>query len=227
MTQPIDHIVFDLDGTLIDSAVVCAEILNEMLADRGCQHLLCTANVIPFMSSGGALMVSNLLAGYGRIPEEDLVEFRSRYAAKPTPPESLFEGVRGGLGRLCEQGFTLAICSNKPQPLCEKIVEELELRPFIEVVIGTAQDRSLKPDPQLMHITLSQLGASANQVLLVGDSAQDYALAKASGVDFRLVSYGYAEPGWSADDCATYCRFSDLIESICADHGRSMRNRAN
>ena len=122
-------IIFDLDGTLIDSAVLCAGILTDMLRDRGCSRIVTRDCTKPHMSGGGEHLVGTMLgADCGDVAAE-LVEFRRRYAELPTPETSLFDGVLPGLKRLHANGFDLAICSNKPQHLCEKVVSDLGIEP--------------------------------------------------------------------------------------------------
>ena len=95
-----DCIVFDLDGTLVDSAFVCVEILNGMLADRGSVRTIHPAHAKPWLSLGGPRMVAALLAGDCGDPSVEIVEFRRRYAERATPQASLFAGVRDGLADL-------------------------------------------------------------------------------------------------------------------------------
>jgi phosphoglycolate phosphatase len=222
-------IVFDLDGTLVDSAVLCAGILNEMLRERGSERVLTVDCVKPHMSCGGAHLISAILGDESDELASDLVEFRRRYAALPTPELSLFEGVSAGLRRLAGQGFQLAICSNKPQHLCDKILTELALGDLFKVVIGSAPGRPSKPDPRLMELTLNALGAVAEQCIFVGDSDQDYALAEASGVKFRFVTYGYCSPSWRRPSSVpAFGCFSDVVSAIEAECsvGKSMRRVA-
>ena len=111
--------VFDLDGTLIDSVPLCTEILNAMLADRGAAMPLSRADVRPHVTAGGRRMVSALLGSHCGDADAAIAEFRARYAALPTPPGSLFPGVRAGLAALRGLGVGLAIWSNTPQALCD------------------------------------------------------------------------------------------------------------
>jgi phosphoglycolate phosphatase len=213
-------IIFDLDGTLIDSAVLCVGILNEMLRERGSARVLTVDLVKPHMSCGGLHLISAMLGDESDDLATDLVEFRRRYAALPTPELSLFEGVSAGLRRLAAQGFQLAICSNKPQPLCDKILTELGLLHLFKVVCGSAPDRPSKPDPRLMELIVDALGTVPEECTLVGDSDQDYALAEASGVKFRFVAYGYPSPTWSRPrSVRAFECFPDLVSKIEAECG--------
>jgi phosphoglycolate phosphatase len=207
----IDHIIFDLDGTLVDSVAICADILNEMLADRGSARQLCSTQVSSFVSLGGAPMVAALLGQECGDPFEEIAEFRRRYAERPTPSASLFQGVGAGLLELHALGFGLSICSNKPQNLCEKVLGDLNIAPFFDAVVGATPDLRPKPAPDLMHLTLKLLGTTPDRCLFVGDSELDHGIAEASGVPFLLVDYGYADQDWDFGNVLRFGRFSELV----------------
>ncbi len=144
-------IVFDLDGTLIDSCGICVAILDGMLADRGVSDRIDPHIARPLMSFGGEKMVAALLGGHCADPADELAEFRARYSALATPRSSLFGGVEEGIAVLRELGFVLAICSNKPQHLCDKVLAEVNRGELLN---------SLHKEPQaetLLSITRSSL----------------------------------------------------------------------
>ena len=209
-------IIFDLDGTLIDSAVLCAGILTDMLRDRGSSRIVTRDCAKPHMSGGGEHLVATMLgADCGDVAAE-LVEFRRRYAELPTPETSLFEGVLPGLKRLHANGFGLAICSNKPQHLCEKVVSDLGIDPLFAAVVGSAPGRKPKPHPELLEMAMEALEASPADCYFVGDSDVDHAVASASGVPFVLVDYGYAPPEWDRSGLVEFSDFADLVEAVSA-----------
>ena len=207
-------IVFDLDGTLVDSAYVCVDILNGMLADRGSLRKIHPAHAKPYLSLGGPRMVEALLADACGDPEVEILEFRRRYADLPTPAASLFAGVRDGLHSLDAEGHRLAICSNKPQHLCEKVLADLGLATLFEVVVGTREGYRAKPATDLLDLTLLHLRRPADACVYVGDSEIDYELATAAGMAFHFVTYGYAAPGWSVEPLTRHDRFRDVVAAI-------------
>jgi phosphoglycolate phosphatase len=213
----IENVIFDLDGTLIDSVAISVEILNEMLADRGSVRAIGVAEASAHVSLGGAPMVAALLGAECGEPAVEIVDFRQRYADRPTPNNSLFHGVREGLAELHGLGLRLAICSNKPQHLCEKVLADLNLAPFFDVVVGGAVGRRPKPETDLMDITLAQIGALAEHCIFVGDSELDHALSVACGVPFKLVNYGYADADAKFERVARFDHFSDAVHAIIAD----------
>lgn len=207
-------IVFDLDGTLVDSALVCVDILNGMLADRGSLRKIHPAHAKPYLSLGGPRMVEALLAEACGDPQVEIVEFRRRYADLPTPTASLFADVRDGLHTLAAAGYRLAICSNKPQHLCEKVLADLGLAALFEVVVGMREGYRPKPASDLLDLTLLNLRRPAEACIYVGDSEVDHELATTAGIPFRFVTYGYAEPGWTVEPLIRHDRFRDVVAAI-------------
>jgi phosphoglycolate phosphatase len=209
------HLIFDLDGTLVDSVSVVSAILNNMLEERGSIHRVDLATARSFVSLGGVPMVKALLGPACGDPELEIADFRRRYAGWRTPPASLFPQVRDGLAQLRDSGFTLAICSNKPQNLCEKVLDDLALDGYFQTVIGGAPDRRAKPHRDLLDLTLSALGAFADQCLFVGDSELDYEIAFACDVPFMLMRYGYARIDYDFSGVPGFDHFADAVAAIC------------
>jgi phosphoglycolate phosphatase len=210
----IDHVIFDLDGTLVDSNMICVEILNDMLRDRGSVQQVHPEHAKLHMSVGGTHMVATLLGVDCGDPEQEIVEFRRRYADRATPQNSLFDGVREGLSRLHAQGFRLAICSNKPQSLCDKVLAELAIAPLFAVVVGGGAGLRPKPAPDLMEATIAKLGVAKQQCLFVGDSELDYEQARICGLRFAFVTYGYCRHDWDRAGVEAFDRFADIIDMI-------------
>ena len=219
----IENVIFDLDGTLVDSVAISVEILNEMLADRGSDRMLLATEAGPHLSLGGAPMVAALLGEECGCPDTEILEFRRRYADRPTPASSLFDGVRDGLTALRALGLRLAICSNKPQNLCEKVLTDLGLHSLFDAIVGGAVGRRPKPEPDLMHMTLAKIGATPESCVFVGDSELDYAVAVACGVPFKLVNYGYAGAHEAFHGVSRFDHFSEAVSAIIEDRRMSQK----
>jgi phosphoglycolate phosphatase len=198
--------VFDLDGTLVDSVLICTDIVNAMLVDRQSDHRVSSADTRAYVSLGGARMMSGLLGRSCGDPEVEIGEFRSRYAARPTPEASLFPGVRRGLAELRDQRIRLTICSAKPQNLCEKVLADLGLADLFSAVVGSRQGAPCKPDPAHLDEVLARVGGCRTRACFIGDSEVDFDLAQRAGVPFILMTYGYASD------------VSDLSDAHTADH---------
>lgn len=205
------YIIFDLDGTLVDSSAICIGILQEMLEERGSTRQLDPAEGTRFMSLGGEQMVRALLGRECGDPVFELADFRARYSRCKTPAHSLFDGVPSGLRQLRRAGYELAICSNKPANLCTKVLDDTGLSPLFSVVVGGNTGLRPKPAPDLLNSTLAQLGVSADLCMFVGDSELDHEIAINALIPFFFMSYGYAEPGWRPDRGQTFAAFVDLV----------------
>jgi len=210
----IGHLIFDLDGTLVDSCGICVDILGAMLDDRGSDHRIDPLQARPFMSQGGQTMVAGLLGPATVDPAADLVEFRHRYAATKTPLTALFPGVADGLRSLHAMGFSLSICSNKPQNLCDQVLRDTGLTDLFSVVVGGQDGLRPKPQTDLLDHVLVQLGVPAWQCIYIGDSELDHHVALALDMPFKFLTYGYAAHGWQPDDSECFDCFTTLTDML-------------
>lgn len=208
------HLIFDLDGTLVDSCAICIDILQSMLTDRESAHAICPDEARIFMSRGGKEMVAALLGPALIDADDDLFEFRRRYAETITPSETLFPGVAASLRRLHEHGLSLSICSNKPQILCDRVLQDTGIADLFEVVVGGRSELRPKPAPDLLTATLAGLGAAARDCIFIGDSELDHAVAREAGMPFVFMSYGYAEGRIEDPDLLVFDSFHRMTESL-------------
>lgn len=201
----IRQVIFDLDGTLVDSCTVCVQILGDMLVDRGSDHSIDPVAARPWMSLGGAAMVSALLGPACVDPDKDIMEFRARYRETATPPEALFTGVAEGLAHFRDAGYSLSICSNKPQELCDQVLRDTGIADMFGTVVGLRTGLRAKPEMDLLHVTLDSLRASTSECLYIGDSEIDHEVAQKAGMPFVFMSYGYARPEYRCDGESFEC----------------------
>jgi phosphoglycolate phosphatase len=221
-TAVTQAIIFDLDGTLIDSCGVCVAILEGMIAERDCQVRIDPLFARSFMSRGGEAMVAALLGDACRDPAADLAEFRERYRFTQTPVSALYTGVKQGLQYLHGLGIRLAICSNKPQVLCEKVLVDTGIAGLFCIMVGGVPDLRPKPAPDLMDKTLAGLGLSAQHCAYVGDSEVDHAVARSADMPFYFLTHGYADPDWRANDCPSFDAFPELVACLAGQAQRVM-----
>lgn len=188
-------IVFDLDGTLADTAADIREALVRALATEGLPPVD-LASVRLMIGGGPRLLVIRALERLCVDDDADLVarltdRFHVEYLAQHNHLSRLFPGVEQGLARMKSAGLKLGICSNKPDDLCRLLVGSYDLQKNVDVVLGSGTGLPRKPDPApLLHV-IEQLGASPATALYVGDSETDVRAARAAGVAVVLVSYGY------------------------------------
>jgi phosphoglycolate phosphatase len=210
----IRHVIFDMDGTLVDSCAICVELLTEMRRERGHDDSIDPIGARTYMSQGGARMVTALLGEACEDADRDLIEFRDRYARTVTPRTALYPGVNEGLTALREAGFTLSICSNKPQNLCEQVLRDTGLDDLFDVIVGGRPGLRSKPAPDMLDATLAELDAKAGQCAYVGDSELDHEVANKARMPFLFMTYGYADRDWLPGGGDQFDCFIKMTQSI-------------
>jgi phosphoglycolate phosphatase len=188
-------VVFDLDGTLIDSVPDLARSLNIVLAENG-RKTVALEQVRGFIGDGGTKLVERGLAATGGASPEQLAaafaRFLEIYEAAPATLTRPYPGVLATMKRLQQDGLRLGICTNKPHVATLAVLSALGLDGFFGAVIGGDTLAQRKPDPAPLHHALERLETGADAAVMVGDNEHDAATAAAAGVPFILVTYGYA-----------------------------------
>jgi phosphoglycolate phosphatase len=216
-----DAVVFDLDGTLVDTAPDLHAHLNEMLADLG-RPGFALEDVRPMIGDGARMLLRRGLDASGGMPEGvDLealfTEFLLRYTARPLRFGAIFAGVEPILEALARAGTRLGVCTNKPQAPTDRLLAELDLARHFSVVIGGDSLAVRKPDPGHLQAVLDRLGARPGRAVLVGDSANDVRAAAATGVPCILVSFGYTEtPARALGAARVIDHMSELPEALAS-----------
>jgi len=219
MTQPFKAIVWDLDGTLIDSAADIAYSLNLLLVEDG---------LVPHSLADIALMVGNGVAkllerGYeaASAPLTDgnrpvvLKRFMDVYAANATRETAPYPGVEDVLRRYQSEGVVQGICTNKPEGITRKILKDLDLDKYFSSVIGGDTCSINKPDPIPLMTCLTELGVAKEEAVMIGDSGVDARTAQAAGIPCILVSFGYLhEPIENLNANAVIDHFSTLPDAL-------------
>ena len=184
-------VIFDLDGTLMDSAPAIAEAINQVRADRGGPPVGVDL-IRKLVSRGVKELLATSLGTFATTPENDIAAFRAIYGELPPRAEHLYPGAAAMLHKLHSQGIRLGICTNKPQALTERILTALGLIDCFAAVLGGDACARVKPHPDHVHETLARMGVSPAAAVFVGDSEVDGEAAAAAGLPFILVTFGYA-----------------------------------
>jgi len=207
-------VVWDLDGTLVDSAADIAASLNRLLAEQGLPALG-DDRIRDMIGEGVATLIRRGLAahdvtpGDGRVAE--LVQrFLVIYSEVATESTRLFPGARQALKALSDAGLRQAICTNKPEAIARQVLSGLDIASYFDAVVGGDTLPRNKPDPLPLRTALERLGVSSERSLMVGDSAIDVTMAHAAGVKVVFVTFGYGpEP---SDAQRPDYRLSKLVE---------------
>jgi phosphoglycolate phosphatase len=204
-------VVFDLDGTLADTAPLIADIVNAMLADRGDPRRLTARDAAPHVIAGARAMMGAVLGvGPGEV-DAAVAEFRARYLAAATPIDCLYPGAREALETLAARGFALAVWSNKPQALCEKTLTDLGVAEMFAAIVGTGPGTPPKPDPRGFDLALGGAGGRRDACVYVGDSELDHQVATIAGVPMVMMTHGYGDfSSGGAAGVATAAAFAEL-----------------
>jgi phosphoglycolate phosphatase len=193
----VDAVVFDLDGTLIDSVPDLHVAVNRLLAEEGQPPLPLDA-VSRMVGQGPARLVQRAFASVD-IQLSDgaaaryTARFRELYLEEPCARTTLMPHARTVLDRLARRGAKLGLCTNKPVAHTRVIVEQLDLARYFSAVIGGDSLAVRKPDPAPLLATLAPLHAEAAASVFVGDSVTDLETARAAGVQALLVEGGYTD----------------------------------
>jgi phosphoglycolate phosphatase len=184
-------LVFDLDGTLIDSRRDLADAANALIVEHGGTPLPVDA-IASMVGEGAALLVRRALtsAGTDLVIERDLPRFLALYDERLLAHTRLYDGTCDMLEALKPRA-TLAVLTNKPQRPTERILEGLGVAHLFSHVVGGDTAHGRKPDPAGLNGVISAAGAAPENTIMVGDSAIDLRTARAAGVRCCLVRYGF------------------------------------
>ncbi|MDJ0654079.1 MAG: phosphoglycolate phosphatase [Xanthomonadales bacterium] len=189
-------VVWDLDGTLIDSLPDLHQVLTRLLAEQG--HPAVDQNRVRNMiGDGAARFIERGFAAVGqRLDPQRVAELMPRfleiYAAMPTDESHLYPGARDTLEQLHGSGIRQAVCTNKPKPVTDQVLAELGLDGIFGSVVGGGSTASRKPDSAPLRLALAELGVAAADAVMIGDSEVDLETARAAGLTAGLVTFGYA-----------------------------------
>lgn len=195
--------LFDLDGTLADTAADLIAAANRALEGAGLSGRLDPGGDAGVSGRGGRAMLRLGLERSGRAAGETAVEalyapFLEHYEAGIAETSRLFPGAEAALEALSGAGWRLAVCTNKPERLARLLLGELGVLERFAAVIGADTLPVRKPDPRPVWAAIERAGAARELSLLVGDTVTDREAARAAGIPCVLMDFGL-----SADDLAS------------------------
>ena len=212
-------IVFDLDGTLVDTHPDLIGTLSWLLEDEGLDGIDFT-EAKTLIGHGMKPMVEKALKlkGRGQTQEEiDAVFARyiAVYETRLTRDSRPFPGMIEALDRLAGEGMVLAVCTNKVERLAKKLLEELDMARRFAVIAGADTYAVRKPDPGHILMTVRDAGGNPARAVMVGDSDTDIRAAQAAGVPVIAYSGGYtAVPLASLDPTVIIDHYDDLVATV-------------
>ena len=210
-------IVFDLDGTLIDSQRDLADAANALIAERGGRPLPVDA-IAGMVGEGAALLVTRALTAAGVAETEDraLPRFLELYDERLLKTTRLYDGIGEAIDEL-RADAPLAVLTNKPIRATQRILEGLGVAPKFRWMIGGDGPFARKPDPAGLRHLMVQAHVDSSQTVMVGDSAIDLATARAAGVRICLARYGFGfkfKPGELRGDESFADTPADIVSAV-------------
>jgi phosphoglycolate phosphatase len=193
---PVKAVLFDLDGTLVDTGPDLAAAVNRMLAELG-RAPVAVSTVLPWVGNGMARLVKRALTGDMQSEpdpasfERGVASFKKHYAANLAVDSRPYPGTLDALMQLKARGFRLACVTNKPAMFTVPLLAQLGMNGYFGSVVSGDTLTARKPDPEPLMHACRELGIAPGEAVMVGDSANDIAAARAAGMPAVAVSYGY------------------------------------
>ncbi len=217
--NPAPLVVFDLDGTLVDSAPDLVNSLNVILEREGIPAFP-VEQARKFVGRGGRMMIRQGLEAAraqvsdGRL-EEMFAAFLAHYEDHLSVKTRFYPGAEAALDRLSADGHGLAICTNKFEKPSKMLIGDLGATSRFRAICGQDTFAVYKPNPAMLRLTIEKAGGDPTRAIMVGDTSTDIETAKAAGLPVIAVDFGYApEPVATLGPDRIIGRFDQLREAV-------------
>jgi phosphoglycolate phosphatase len=216
MAAPLRYsaVVFDLDGTLVDSYEALTDAVNHCLSAFDRPAL--TAEEIRQHVGEGVETLLRRCFGDGSVPAEAGRIFEDRYDAVCCAGSRMLEEVEVTLGQLARRGVRMGVCTNKPTGFSRKILEHLGVAAHFAAIVGPDLAGARKPDAAHVDFVLSSISADPGESLFVGDMPIDVRAARNAGLDVAVIATGSSSPEDLRRETPDFFldRFSELMELV-------------
>ncbi|MBX5009304.1 phosphoglycolate phosphatase [Rhizobium lentis] len=212
-------VVFDLDGTLLDTHSDLVESLNHTIAALGLEPVSYD-DLTHLVGQGARVMIERACRLRGHPLEADalppLVErFVAHYAGNMPGRTEPYPGLVAAMDRLSSAGYRLAVCTNKMESLALGLIDKLDLTQYFDAITGGDTFEYRKPDARHLTGTVDRVGGDIARTVMIGDSINDIAVAKNAGVPSIAVPFGYSDvPVSSLDPDQIIMHFDELTPEL-------------
>lgn len=214
-------VIFDLDGTLVETAPDLTATLNHIL-DREGLPTITEEKLRPMIGQGARKMVERGFESVGRTFQDGELDrltsdFIDHYGQNISHSSFPYPSVTEQLERLLSLGAILGVCTNKREDLAKKLLADLRMDHYFSAVLGGDSLPVKKPDPAHIIETVTRAGGEADKAIMIGDSATDIRAAKAALIPVIAVTFGYTVPGF--DGCTpdiTIDHYDELPQAIAS-----------
>ena len=193
--MPVEALIFDLDGTLVDTAPDLMAATNYIMALEG-RPAVSEAQIRHFVGHGAMDLIKRGLAATGTVPDDVQLkilhrQFLDYYGDNIATHSLLFDGLVPLLDKAAERGLKMGVCTNKVEGLSYKLLDEIGIAKYFTAVVGGDTLPIMKPDPEPYFEVARRLGVDASRSMMFGDSETDIRTAQNAGVPVIAVSFGY------------------------------------
>jgi phosphoglycolate phosphatase len=203
-------LVLDLDGTLVDSVPDLRAALNRLFAARGLAPFEYD-EVAAMVGNGAQVLLTKAFAARGQDYDPAAFDaFLADYTENSAVEPRVYPGVPETLRHFADNGWVIAVCTNKPEIPARKVLEALGIAPFLAAVGGGDSFPVKKPDPAHLLATLSAAGGSPDSAVMVGDHHNDVVAAAGAGLPCVFAAWGYGPREMAVGAACVAERFSDL-----------------
>ena len=212
------YLIFDLDGTLIDTIPDLRFLLNGLLTQLG-RRTLENDEMKFLIGQGSHYLIEQMCARTGGASPDEIEDIHRQwlkiYAAAPMDLTRPFDKVPETLRRFKDAGCKLAVCTNKPPAPTRFILDKLDLRKYFDAVLDAEALPFRKPRPEPLLEAARRMGGDPSRAVMIGDSEPDAQAAKAAGIPVVLLTYGYAQKPYDQLGAnALADRFEDLYDIV-------------
>ena len=226
--SPVRALIFDLDGTLIDSKMDLIHSVNAMLVETGRERL--SAEVISsYIGHGAPVLVTRALGADATEPEraQALQFFLAYYEKHKLDNTCAYPGVANTLADLAQRGLPMAVLTNKPVRISVRILDALGLSKYFQSIYGGNSFESKKPDPFGANTILREFGIAAQESAMVGDSEVDVQTARNAGMKAVVATYGFGMHDQDINPADVYIdQFQDLAPLVANGSGGCSPSRS-